>query len=131
MRQPSLHQGVITLPSIDRRVLRTPAERVESVREIMRMVRDTQFNKNHSANAAERPTIRVKAGLQSASTQHPQQLLPLLWGEARWAPRYAVLFQTAKLALALPQLLSPSADSRAADLHLARNGRLGEAASLQ
>jgi hypothetical protein len=131
MRQPALDQGLITLPSVDRRVLRTPAERFESVREIMRMVRDTKFNKNHGANAAERPTICVKAGLQRASTQHSQQLLPLLWGETGRAPRYAVLFQTAKVALALPQLLRPSADCRAAAPHLARNSRLGEVASLQ
>jgi hypothetical protein len=111
--------------------LRTPAERVESVREIMRMVRDTEFNKNHRANPAERPAIRVKAGLPCASTQHLQQVLPLLWGEARRAPRCAVPFQTAKVALALPQLLSPAADSRAADPHLARNDCLGEVASLQ
>ena len=97
----------------------------------MRMVHDTKFNKNHRANAAERPTIRVKAGPQSASTQHPQQVLPLLWGETRRAPKYAVLFQTVKVALAVPQLLSPSADSRAANPHLARNGRVGEVASLQ
>lgn len=122
MRQPGLHQGVITLPNVDRWVLRTPAERVESVREMMRIVRDTKFNKNHGANVAERPTIRVKACLQRASTQHSQQLLPLLWAKARRAPRDAVLLQTAKVALALPQLLSPSADSRAADPYLACNG---------
>lgn len=97
----------------------------------MRMVRDTKFNTNHRANAAERPPIRVKAGLQSASTQHPQQVRPLLWGEARRAPRYAVLVQIAKVALAMSHLLSPSADSGAADAHLARNGRLGEVASVQ
>jgi hypothetical protein len=96
----------------------------------MRMVRDPKFNKHHRAHAAERPPIRVKAGPQSASAQHLQPLLPLLRGEARRAPRYAVLFQTAKVALALPQLLSPSADSRATAPHLARNGRLGEVASL-
>jgi hypothetical protein len=130
MHQPSLHQGVITLPRIDRRVLRTPAERFESVRKIMRVVCDPILHKNHRANATERPTIRVKAGLQSASTQHPQQLLPLLGGEARRAPRDAMLVQTAKVALVSPQLLSPSADSCAADPHLARNGRLREVASL-
>jgi hypothetical protein len=91
----------------------------------MRIVRDTECNKNHRTNAAERPPIGVKAGLQRASTQYSQQVLPQLWGETRRAPRHVVLFQTAKVALALPQLLRPSADP-----HLARNGRLGEVASL-
>jgi hypothetical protein len=67
MRQPSLDHGVITLPRIDRWVLRTPAEGAEAVREIMRMVCDTTFHQNDGANAAKRPTIRVKAGLQGTS----------------------------------------------------------------
>jgi hypothetical protein len=96
----------------------------------MRMVRDTQFNQNDGANPAERPSIRAKAGLQCASSQHLQQVLPLLWGETGWAPRYAALGQTAKVALVCSQLLGPSADRCAADAHLARNGRLGEVASL-
>jgi hypothetical protein len=118
-----LDQGVITLPSVDRRVLRTPAERVESMREIMRLVRDTKCNQHDGANPAGRPSVRVKAGLQ--------QVLPRLWGETGRAPRYAALFQTAKVALGLSQLLPPSADRRAADADLARHGRLGEVAGLQ
>jgi hypothetical protein len=35
MRQPGLDQGVITLPGMDRWVLRTPAERFKAVRQIM------------------------------------------------------------------------------------------------
>jgi hypothetical protein len=90
-----MDQGVITLPSIDRRVLRTPAERFKAVRQIMGMVRDPEFDKYHGANPAERPTIRVKAGLQCASTQHLQQQLPLLWGKEGRTPRHTALFQTA------------------------------------
>ena len=96
----------------------------------MRVVCDPLWHKNHRANATERPTIRVKAGLQSASTQHPQPWLPRLGGEARRAPRDAMRVQTAKVALVSPQLLSPSADSGAAAPHLARHGRLREVASL-
>jgi hypothetical protein len=96
----------------------------------MRMVRDTRFNQNDGANPAERPPIRVKAGLPCASPQHLQQVLPLLWGETGRASRYAALVQTAKVALVFSQLLRPSADSCAADAHLARNGRLGEVAGL-
>jgi hypothetical protein len=130
LRQPGLDQGLITLPSVDRRVLRTPAERVEPTREIMRMVRDTTFHQNDGANPAERPPIGVKAGLPCASPQHVQQVLPRLWGETGRAPRYTALGQTAKVALVFSQLPRPSADRRAADAHLACNGRLGEVASL-
>jgi hypothetical protein len=131
MRQPCLDQGVITLPSIDRRVLRTPAERFKAVRQIMGMVLDPEFDKDDGANAAKRPTIRVKAGLQCASAQHPQQLLPLLWDEAGRTPRHAALFQTTQVPLTLAQLLSPAADSGATDTHQARNSRVREVASLQ
>jgi hypothetical protein len=96
----------------------------------MRMVRDTKFNENDGANPAERPSIRVEAGPQCASPQHLQQVLPLLRGETGRTPWYAALGQTAKVALVFSQLLRPSADRRAANAHLARNGRLGEVASL-
>jgi hypothetical protein len=100
------------------------------MREIMRMVRDTTFHRHDGTNPAERPSIRVKAGLQCASPQHLQQVLPLLWGETGRAPRSVALVQTAEVALVFSQLLRPSAARRAADAHLARNGRLGEVASL-
>jgi hypothetical protein len=96
----------------------------------MRMGRDTTFHQHDGANPAERPSIRVKAGLQCASPQHLPQVLPRLWGETGRAPRYAALVQTTKVALACSPLLRPAADRRAADAHLARNGRLGEVASL-
>lgn len=65
--QPGLDQGLIMLPRVDRRVLRAPAEPVEPRREIMRMVRDTKFTQHDGANPAERPSLRVKAGLPCAS----------------------------------------------------------------
>ena len=97
----------------------------------MGMVLDPEFDENDGANAAERPTIRVKAGLQCTSTQHPQQQLPLLWGEAGRTPRHAALLQTAQVPLPLSQLVSPAADSGATDAHLARNSRVRELAGLQ
>jgi hypothetical protein len=100
------------------------------MREIMGVVRDAKFYQNHGANPAERPSLRVKAGLQCASPQDLQQVLPLLWGEAGRAPRHAASVQTAKMALVFSQVLRPSADGRAADAHLARNGCLGEMTSL-
>jgi hypothetical protein len=130
MCQPGLDQGVITLPSRDRWVLRTPAACFEAARQIMCVVLNTKFDQNHGPNPAQRPTIRVKAGLQGASTQHPQQLLPLLWGEAGWTPRHAAPVQAAQVPLTLSQLLSPAVNSGATDAQLARNGRLGEVASL-
>ncbi len=100
------------------------------MREIMRMVRDTTFHQHDGANPAERPPLRVKAGLPCASPQHVQQVLPLLWGETGRASRYAALAQTAKVALVFSQSLRPAADSGATDAHLARNSRVGEVAGL-
>ncbi len=76
------------------------------------MVRDTKFNQNDGANPAERPSIRVKAGLPCTSPQYLQQVLPLLWGETGRVPRHTAPFQTAKVAMVLSQLLP--ADRRAA-----------------
>jgi hypothetical protein len=131
MRQPCLDQGVITLPSLDRRVLRTPAERVKAGRQILGMVLDPEFDTDDGANAAKRPPIRVNAGLPCASAQHPQQQLPRLWDEAGRTPRHAALFQTTQVPLTLAQLLSPAADRGATAAHQARNSRVSEVASLQ
>ncbi len=131
MGEPSLDQGVIPFPSVDCRVLRTPAERFESASQIMGMVLDATFDQNQGANPTERPTIRVKASLQGASTQHLQEMLPLVCGQAGRTPRHRFALQTPKIPRTLPELLSPFTDSRTTDAHLACNGRVGKVASLQ
>ena len=130
LRQPGLDQGLITLPRVDGRGLRTPAERVEPRREIMRMGRDTTCHQHDGANPAERPPLRVKAGLPCASPQHVPQVRPRLWGEPGRASRDAALAQTAKVALVFSPSRRPAADRGATDAHLARNSRVGEVAGL-
>jgi hypothetical protein len=130
LRPPGPDQGLSTLPGGDRRGRRTPAGRVEPRREILRPGRDTKFHRHDGANPAERPSIRVKAGLPGASPQPLPQGLPRPWGETGRAPRSVALVQTAAGALVFSQLLRPSADRRAADAPLARNGRLGEVAGV-
>jgi hypothetical protein len=124
-------QGVITFASLDRRVWRTPAEGCESASQIMGMILDTTCDQNQGTNPAERPPIRLKTGLPCSPPQDLQQVLPLAHGQARRTSRRWSVPQTLKVALASPQLLGPFADRRAADAHLARDGRVGKVASLQ
>jgi hypothetical protein len=131
MCEPGLDQAVITFPGIHCRGLRTPAECCESASQIMGMVLDTKFDKKHGADPAERPPIRVKAGLPCASTQHLQQQQPLLCRQAWRTARYWSVLQTPKITLAVAELLGPCTDSRTTDAHLARDGRVGKGASLQ
>jgi hypothetical protein len=79
MRQSGLDQGTITFPGIHHRVLWTPAECLESASQItgMVMVLDTELDQNQGADPAERPSIRVAAGMQGSLSQHLQQGLPL------------------------------------------------------
>jgi hypothetical protein len=81
MPQPGLDQGIIAFPGVHRRVLRTPAERSESARQVMGMVLNAEFNQNQGANPAKCPSIRVEAGLQCSLSQHLQQGLPLPAGQ--------------------------------------------------
>jgi hypothetical protein len=131
MGEPSLDQGVIPFPSVDCRVLRTPAERFESARQIMGMVLDAKFDQNQGANPTERPTIRVKASLQGSPTQHLQEMLPLVCGQAGRTSRHRFALQTPKIPRTLPELLCPFTDSRTTDAYLACDGRVGKVASLQ
>ena len=131
MRQPGLDQGIITFPGIHRRVLRTPAECFESASQVMGVVRDAELNQNQGADPAERPPIRVEAGLQGSLSQHLQQGLPLPARQAwRTARRWSIP-QALKVTLASPKLLGPGADRRATDAHPARDGCVGKMTGLQ
>jgi hypothetical protein len=94
----------------------------------MRMGRDTTCHQHDGANPAERPPLRVKAGLPCASPQHVPQVRPRLGGEPGRASRDAALAQTATVALVFSQSRRPAADRCATDAQLARHSRLGEVA---
>jgi hypothetical protein len=131
MRQPGLDQDIITFSGIHRWVLRAPAQSFESTSQIMGMVRDAELDQNQGADPAERPSIRIEAGLQCSLSQHLQQGLPLPAGQAwRTARRWSIP-QTLKVTLASPKLLGPGADRRATDTHLTRDGGVGKMTSLQ
>jgi hypothetical protein len=131
MCEPGLDQAVITFPGLHYRVLRTPAEGCESASQIMGMVLDTTFDKNHGADPAERPPIRVKAGFESTVFEDRQHALPLLCRQAWRTSRHWFALQTPKIPLAVAELLGPCTDSRTTDAHLARDGRVRKVASLQ
>jgi hypothetical protein len=66
MHEPGLHQGSISLPGRDRGVLRAPSQRLQSTRQVMRMVVHPEGHQNHRTEAQERPTVGVKASLEGA-----------------------------------------------------------------
>jgi hypothetical protein len=96
----------------------------------MGVVLDVKLDQNQGADSAERPSIRIKTGLQCSPPQDLQQVLPLAHGQARRTSRRWAVPQTLKVALASPQLLGPGADRRATDAPLARDGSMGQVASL-
>jgi len=128
-REPGLDQGVIPFTSLHCWMLRTPAEGCEAASQIMGLVLDAKFDQYQGTNPAERPPIRVKAGLQRSPTQHLQQVLPRVCGQARRTSRHSSVPQTLQLSLAAPKLHSPRADRRPTDAHLAGDGRVGEVTS--
>lgn len=126
-----MDQGVITFPGIHCRVLRTPAEGFEAASQVMGVVLDAKLDQNQGADSAERPSLRVEAGLQCSPTQKLQQELPLPAGQAwRTARRWAIP-QTLKVPLASPKLLGPGADRHATDAHLPGDGSMGKVTRLQ
>ncbi len=102
MCQPGLDQGIIAFPGVHRRVLRTPAESFESASQVMGMVLNAEFDQNQGTEPAERPSIRVEAGLQCSLSQHLQQGLPLPSGQAWRTARRGAMPQTLKVTLASP-----------------------------
>ncbi len=131
MGQPGVDQGVITFPRIDRRGMRAPAEGVESAGQIMGMGPNATCDQDQGANPAERPTLRIKACLQCSPAQHLQQVLPLGGGQAGRTSRHRSVLQPPTITQAVPELLGPGTDSRAANAELACHGRVGQLASLQ
>ena len=131
MRQPGLDQVIITSPGRHRGVLRTLAESFESARPIMGRVRDTALDQNQGAAPAQRPSIRVEAGLQCSLSQHRQQVLSWPAGQAWRTARRGSIPRTLKVSLASPKWLGPEADRRATDTHLTRDGGVGKTPSLQ
>jgi hypothetical protein len=111
--QPGLDPGIVTFSGIHRRGLRTPAEGFESASQVMGVVLDAELDQGQGADPAERPSIRVEAGLQCSLSQHLQQGLPLPSGQAwRTAQRWLIP-QTFKGPLASPKVLGLEADYRA------------------
>jgi len=63
-------------------MLRTPAEGFEAASQVGGMVRDAALGQNQGADPAERPSIRVEAGVQRSLSQRLQPGLPRPPGQA-------------------------------------------------
>ena len=131
MREPGLHQSVISLPSIDRWLLRTPAQCLQPTGQVVRMVAHPKRHQNYRTDALERPPIRVKAGFQRPVFEDREQALPLRSTQAGRATRNRARLQAGHIALVLAELSSPLADGHATDAELAGDFGVGQVTSLE
>lgn len=126
-----MDQRIVPFSAIDSRLLGTPAEDSQPASQIMGMIINAKLHENQGPDAAQRPAIRVKSGLQSALSEQVQDILPLLPAQA-WRPAWErSVLQTPPIPLMILEMLSPFADSHTADAQLARDFCLGQAAGLQ
>ena len=126
MREPGLRQSAISFPSIDGWLLPTPAQRLQSTGQVVRMVAHSKRHQNHRADAQERPSIRVKAGFQRPFFEDREHALPLLSTQAGRATRNRARLQTGHIALVLAELSSPLADGHPTNPHSAGDSCMGE-----
>ena len=131
MREPGLHQGIISFPSIDRGLLRTPSQRLQPTGQVVRMVAHPKRHQNHRTDAPERPPIRVKARLQRPFFESRQHALPLLNTQAGRAPWDRACLQAGHIALVLAELSSPCADGHPTDAQPAGDVGVGELSGLE
>jgi hypothetical protein len=131
MREPSLHEGIIPFPSIDRGLLRTPSQRLQPSGQVVRMVARTERYKNHRTDAQERPPIGVKASLEGPLFEDRQHALPLPNTQAGRAAGDGACAQAGRVAVVLPELSSPFTDGHATDAESAGDLGVGQLTSVE
>ena len=131
MREPGLHQSVISFASIDRWLLRTPAQCLQPTSQVERMVAHPKRHQKHRTDAQERPPIRVKTSLESAFLEDRQHALPLRNVQAGGTAGYRACVQAGHIALTLAELLSPFADGHPTDAQPARDVGVRKLCSLE
>jgi hypothetical protein len=131
MREPGPYQGLIPFPSIDRWLLRTPSQGLQSTGQVVRMVAHPEGHQHDRTDAQEGPPIRLKTGLESAFFEDRQHALPLLNAQAGGPAGNGLCVQTAYVAVVLSELSSPLAHSHPTDAESAGNIGLGELSSLE
>jgi hypothetical protein len=131
MREPGLHQGIVPLPGVDRRVLRAPSQRLQATGQVVWMVMRPEGHQHHRTDAQERPPIGVKARLEGSLLEDRQHALPLLHAQAGRATRNRACVQAGHVALVLVELSSPLADRHPTDTQSAGNGSIGELTGLE
>ncbi len=131
MREPGLHQGIISFPSIDRGLLRTPSQRFQPTGQVVRMVAHPKRHQNHRTDAQERPPIRVKARLQRPFFENRQHALPLLNTQAGGTAGNGARVQAGYVAMMLAELVRPFADGHPTNPQSACNICMGELSGLE
>lgn len=131
MHEPGLHQGSISLPGIDRGVLRAPSQRLQSTRQVMRMVVHPEGHQHHRTDAQERPPIGVKASLEGAVLEDREHALPLFYVQAGRATGNRACVQAGHIALVLVELSSPLTHGHPTDTQSAGNVSVRELTGLE
>jgi hypothetical protein len=131
MREPGLHQGIVPLPGVDRRVLRAPSQRLQATGQVVWMVMHPEGHQNHRTDAQERPPICLKASLESAVLEDRQHTLPLRNVQSRGPAGNGTCVQAGHVALMLADALSPFADGHPTDAQPAGDVGVGELSGLE
>jgi hypothetical protein len=131
MHKPGPHQGIISFPGVDCRLLRAPAQRLQSTGQVVGMVAHAKGHQNHRTDAQECPPIRLKASFESASVEDCQHALPLRNAQAGRPAGNGMCVQAGHVALTLAESLSPCADGHSTDAQSAGDVGLGELSGLE
>jgi hypothetical protein len=131
MHKPGPHQGIISFPGVDCRLLRAPAQSLQPTGQVVGMVAHPKGHQDHRPDAPERPPIRVKASFESAFVEDGQHALPLLNAQAGGPTGNGTCIQAGHVALMLTKLLSPFADGHPTDPQSTGNVGVGELTGLE
>jgi hypothetical protein len=128
---PGSDQLIVPLLGIEGRAWRAPAQGLQAAYDIMGRIIHPTLHQNQRPEPTERPTIRVKPGIQRPVLEPGQHLVPWSSPQPRRPTRNTPVFQTPNVAMVLGQALDPAADRHATNAQLSCNVGLGGLVSLQ
>jgi hypothetical protein len=129
--EPGSDERIVPLPGTGGRALRAPAQGFQAPCEMLGLVVHTALHQHQRPTPAQRPPIRVKAGLPCPVLKPSQYLGPWSSRQPRRPTREAAIAQPPHVALMLSQALSPPAARHPTAAQRPRETGLRDLASLQ
>jgi hypothetical protein len=129
--EPREDQLFIALPGNDLRELGAPSQRLEAIRDVMRMVSHPEPSTDHDSDAVERPSVGLESRFECATTEVSQEFVPLGVAEAGGSTRSRTVLQALQPRGVVPELFGPGADRSTTDPEASSDLGLGELACEQ